>query len=79
MNIEYVILIAILSSLLAYYIGAYYGEKTGANIQITENIWHELVTSGEICHKCANAGVTVCENCGHHDWESIYKDVKRNR
>jgi hypothetical protein len=71
------IVIWVIGMIIAYSIGAYYGEKTGSNIQETQNIWDELARSGEICHNCANAGVSVCENCGHHSWDSIYADIKK--
>jgi len=78
MNTALIGLIVVITAVLAYSIGAYYGEKTGGNIQKTQYIWDELARSGEICPKCANKGVTVCGNCGHHDWESIYADVKKS-
>lgn len=77
MNTALLVLVVVITALLAYNIGAYYGEKTGSYIQETQNIWNELARSGEICHNCANQGVTVCQNCGHHDWDSIYAAVKK--
>ena len=73
-----IFIIVIVSSLISYNIGAYYGGKVSKNIEQTEAVWNELATSGEICHKCANAGVTACDNCGHYSWDEIYTWIKQN-
>jgi len=84
MNIEYVILIAVLSSLLAYYIGAYYGEKTGNDLGESQAIWNRYRQEFEICHlkwesgyKC-NCPTKEAERvCNHYSWDELYSDIKR--
>jgi len=84
MNIEYVILIVMLSSLLAYYIGAYYGEKTGNDLGESQAIWNRYRQELEICHlkwesgyKCNCPTKDAKRNCNHYLWDELYSDIKR--
>ena len=94
MNIEYVILIAVLSSLLAYYISAYYGEKTGHNIGKTQAIWDRYRKELKICHakwdsgykcncstKTEDKGNGICSysHCNDYLWNELYYNVKRGQ
>lgn len=86
MNIEYVILIVILSSLLAYYIGAYYGEKTGYNLGETQVIWRKYRNELEICdlkwesgHECNCPTKEAKRVCNHYSWDKLYSDIKRGQ
>ena len=75
MNTALIGLIVVITAVLAYNIGAYYGEKIGVNIGKNTSDWNRFREEREICdlkwesgYKCNCPSEDAKIVCNHYDW-----------